>query len=528
MNFETIIIVGLILSVNFLHIGGQSYLLNCSAYSQTTKNATIRRLGWSARLHACFDDNPYDLTQPPIPFGFPSITIMYDYSVIYVISFEGSKISLMGQLVMGLVDFYRMWDIDQIPIGQIQLPLSEIWYPQVRFISSITKRSLKLLEPDDQALFFPFFVSIFRPNVVEGHCNVDYYRFPFDSQNCFLEFEFERYFFYQQDVYLIRMNYTYQFENFINEEWSLVNVVSLPVNVSFKEINVNSSGYSTNVLNQEVKTAKVGFQVNLTLHRYPQFYIVNVLVPIVVLTVIGQTAFAIPEHADGKIVVPLTVLLGFMFVQGIVANELPRSEQASSIGIYVLTCILLSSANVLCCAMCMWIAHMTHPMPRWLHVALVVGLGTCVFPYQWFIRLYKCFRHKSSAFQPNNENVEVFTTTQSVLPSSLPERQFTIPRATLTNEQNSNGISVSNQVAPAQTLAKSAGGPNESIAHKDLKENLYSSVRVFEDTTINKEWVLVAEVFNRVFGLLHIAALLACFFVYVFPLILDYYNNNYD
>ena len=329
-----------------------------------------------------------------------------------------------------------------------------------------------------------------------------------------------------QDVFLSRVNYTFQFKNFINEEWSLVNVVSLPMNVTFKEIAVNASGYSTNVLSAEVYNAKVGFQVNLTLHRYPQFYILNVLVPIVVLTVIGQTAFAIPETADGKIVVPLTVLLGFMFVQGIVANELPRSEEAPSLGIYTLTCILLSSASVLCCAVCMWIAHMTHPIPHWLHVALVVVLGTCVFPSQWFIRLYKYFRRKRSAFQHNNGNVEVFTTTQSSIPSYLPERHFMNPPTTLTNEQNSNGIIVSNQVAPAQTLAKVAGGPNESIVHKDLKENMYSSVRVLEDTTINNEWVLVAGVVNRVFGILHIAAFLACFFVYVFPLILGYYNNN--
>ena len=91
---------------------------------------------------------------------------------------------------------------------------------------------------------------------------------------------------------------------------------------------------------------------------------VNINVPIIILTVIGQTAFAIPEHSDGKIVVPLTVLLGFMFVHGIVATELPRSETSPSIAIYVLSCILLSGTSVLFSAFCMWMVHMTHPMPR--------------------------------------------------------------------------------------------------------------------------------------------------------------------
>ena len=153
MNFKLILFYGLILSVKFYQINCQDYLLNCSAYSLNINNATIRRLGWNARLHACFEDNPYDLTQPPIPFGYPPINLQYDYSVIYVISFEGNKISLMGQLVLVWTDFYRLWDINQIPLEQIQLPISEIWYPQVNFISSITKRNLQLFKPDDQAVF---------------------------------------------------------------------------------------------------------------------------------------------------------------------------------------------------------------------------------------------------------------------------------------------------------------------------------------------------------------------------------------
>ena len=335
MNFTIIVlVVEQILSFNFVQIRCQD-LLNCSANSLNTTNATIKRLGWSARLHACFQDNPYDLTQPPVPFGYQPITILYDYNVIYVNSFEGAAISFTGHMVLVWQDFVRVY------LEQLQLPISKIWYPQVRFISSVTKRSLKLLQPDDQVIIFPDYVSILLPNVLEGHCNVNYYRFPFDEQNCLIQFEFERYFITEHDAYLSRMNYTNQFDKFINGEWSLVNVVSVPINVSFKETEVNSNGYSTNVLGAELNDAKIGFQVILTIHRHPQFYVVNVLVPIAVFTVIGQTAFAIPEHAEGRLGLPLTVMHGFMFVQGIVAKEVPRSQVAPSLSNYVLACVVL-------------------------------------------------------------------------------------------------------------------------------------------------------------------------------------------
>ena len=70
----------------------------------------------------------------------------------------------------------------------------------------------------------------------------------------------------------------------------------------------------------------------------------------------GQTAFAVPVHADAKIVVPLTVLLGFMFVQGFVATELPRSEGYSLLAVYILACELLTCVNCLMCSICMWLS----------------------------------------------------------------------------------------------------------------------------------------------------------------------------
>ena len=508
--------VWIILIANYNLTSGWSlsdYYLNCSAYSAATQNSTISRLSWSARLHACFEDNPYEITQLPLPFGFPYVVLEYDYNVIYVIGFEGNKISLMGQLVLVWIDFYRIWDTNQIPLDKIQLPLNKIWYPQVILCSSVTKRSIKLLEPDDLVVLFPTIVTLFRTNVIEGHCNVDYYRFPFDKQNCELEFEIDRYLFNQQDVYLNRLNYTFQFENFINEEWSLVNVVTLPINISFKELNVDSDGYSTNVVISETTNAKVGFKVNLTLQRYPQFYIVNILVPIIVLTIIGQTAFAIPEHADGKIIVPLTVLLGFMFVQGIVANELPRSQVAPSLNYYVLTCILLSSANTLCCAICLWIAHMTLRMPSWLHVAVIDLVGTCVFPSQWSILIYRGFRRGHSLSK--NEKVSVTTSQLAGALSNLSEQCFTIPRASLAGEQHFSLLSFSNQFASSQM---SEGLSDNSLVQNNLKES--HNLNVSENNT-DKEWVLVAKVVNRIFGLVHLAALLACFFVYILPLLVD-------
>lgn len=156
--------------------------LNCSAYGVSSTNVSLQQMSWPARLRACFNANPYDTTQLPLPPGSASsIKISYDYSVIYIIQFEGNLIKLVGQLAMTWVDYYRLWDVNNLPVYTMHIPLGEIWYPQVQFLSTMTKRSIALVDPEDLALLVYLGtiqtqeVVYIKKHVVEGHCEVHYY-----------------------------------------------------------------------------------------------------------------------------------------------------------------------------------------------------------------------------------------------------------------------------------------------------------------------------------------------------------------
>ena len=148
--------------------------LDCSAFGVNSTNASLQQLTWSARLHACFQANPYDITQPPLTAWTPSyVTLFYDYSVVYVIEFDGTRISLIGQLTIQWTDYFRMWDPNTIPIYTLQIPLSEIWYPPVLFLSTVKKRSIELLNSNDIAVLSTTLAGFVKRNVIEGHCEVD-------------------------------------------------------------------------------------------------------------------------------------------------------------------------------------------------------------------------------------------------------------------------------------------------------------------------------------------------------------------
>ena len=130
-------------------------LLDCSEYAwnANSKNETLQRISFAARLHECFEANPYDITQFPMPLvnenlelerqrrqqRTPTLEIEYQFGVIYVIAFDHGEISLLGGTSLNWTDGYRAWNKSQIPIDYVKLPLGELWYPQLLFVSTISR-----------------------------------------------------------------------------------------------------------------------------------------------------------------------------------------------------------------------------------------------------------------------------------------------------------------------------------------------------------------------------------------------------
>lgn len=458
-----------------------SSILDCSSFTLTNTTSTSTNL--ATLLNACFAANPYDTSQPPLSSSY--LSIAYDYSVMYVITYEQGVISLLGQLSLTWPDVHRQWNVSQLPIAQIHLPLSEIWYPQILFLSTIKKRSLKLLAPDDVAILVPTHTVVIVRNVIDGHCDDNYFRFPFDTQVCSLDFAINRYFIGELDVVLSALSYTYQMESFVNEEWTLMNVASAPMNISFTETLMNPNGTASATVAQVVDDVMTGFEVNITLCRHSSFYIVNLLIPLFVLTVVGQTSFAIPEDADSKILVPLTVLLGFMFVQGIVASYIPHSTSSPIVADYVVACVVLSGASCLSCAVCKWLALLDVRLPAAVKTVCVDGVGFLLFPSRW---LHTWGRPAAAKPKRRSSAVEL-------------NRLSFVTGIDLTDGNLNMGNVSQSREADRDEEAERASSSNSA-------EN-------------ERPWLPVAQVLNRLFALGHMLAIIICFFTLIFPLVIQ-------
>lgn len=94
--------------------------LNCSSFGV---NATVSSAlqNWEARLHACFDANPYDTEHLPLAPSAMPLQLLYDWSLVNLISFENGilkacrlKIRILAQKIIHIshlnVDF-TTWKI---------------------------------------------------------------------------------------------------------------------------------------------------------------------------------------------------------------------------------------------------------------------------------------------------------------------------------------------------------------------------------------------------------------------------------
>lgn len=82
-----------------------------------------------------------------------------------------------------------------------------------------------------------------------------------------------------------------------------------------------------------------GFVVKVTLRRYCAYNVVNVLVPVIVLMLLYTVPFAMEDGEHEKLVTTISVVQGFMFLQGIVATLLTKSNITPYLSLNIVACI---------------------------------------------------------------------------------------------------------------------------------------------------------------------------------------------
>ena len=144
--------------------------------------------------------------------------------------------------------------------------------------------------------------------IFESACDVDVRYFPFDTTTCDLKFVI-----WSNTVDLVK-----------------ITSGSSGLNMDFYQESSQWSVQSTSAVGYETATSS-GVTFSMKMKRKPLFYLLNILIPVIMLAVLNVFVFVLPASSGEKSGFSVTAFLSFVVFLTIISAELPQNSRKLSL-----------------------------------------------------------------------------------------------------------------------------------------------------------------------------------------------------
>ncbi|XP_060062769.1 neuronal acetylcholine receptor subunit beta-4-like [Ylistrum balloti] len=252
------------------------------------------------------------------------LPIFFSFSLHGLISLEEieEKLTTIAHLTLEWNNTFMSWEeADFSNISYFYMPQNDVWKPDISLQNGFTK----LKELGDDVILVKIRssgVTKWKPfEVLETMCEIDITKFPFDTQVCKLVF---------------RM--------WTTESQDLKFVLRDPA--------INLLSYEANGV-WELRSATIELVLGhaiilLTLDRRPQHYMLTLICPIILLSVLSIFTFIIPVNSGEKMGYSMTVYLAFAVLLTIFSSSLPvNSRTTSYLAVYLIILVIKGTSIVI-------------------------------------------------------------------------------------------------------------------------------------------------------------------------------------
>ncbi|XP_061175708.1 acetylcholine receptor subunit alpha-1-B-like [Saccostrea echinata] len=249
-----------------------------------------------------------DVVDVYIKFGLTAITGLDEI---------GGTLYLVGYLDVTWRDDLIAWNTGSV--DQLMMSHKDIWTPAVTLYTSVSSLS-ELGASDDPVTILKDGTVNWRPGlVIESGCAIDVSYYPFDTQECtvtFLPWQ------YTSDLVHLMPNATMVDISLLQKssEWDLTETTVK-----------NTSGVFTEV------------SFKLTLKRRPQYFILNMVLPIILIGLLNGFVFVMPFD-QGRVGFIITGFLSIGVFLTVIADVLPKSSNPMSLLAYFIIWQLMLGA----------------------------------------------------------------------------------------------------------------------------------------------------------------------------------------
>ncbi|XP_054771519.1 neuronal acetylcholine receptor subunit alpha-10-like [Lytechinus pictus] len=267
-------------------------------------------------------------------------------------------LSTMVWLTQRWRDEYLMWEPREYNnLTVLRIPASKIWLPDTVLYNTrqsnndqlMTVETLTIVKSDGS-------VDWSAPLTMISECGINVYYYPFDQQECTLKmgsWQHDRKFIDYLDGAADSATEQH------NGEWDTTSI----------KAHSNIKVYSCC---PDKEYPDVTFTINIS--RKPLFYVVNLIVPCVMISMMSVLEFILPCNSGEKVSLGITVLLSLTVFMLVIAENMPATSDTIPVlaRYYIITIFLVSFSTVMT-VLVLSLHHRRSPLPRWVrHVFLRV------------------------------------------------------------------------------------------------------------------------------------------------------------
>nr|XP_033815039.1 acetylcholine receptor subunit delta [Geotrypetes seraphini] len=418
-------------------------------------------------INHLFEERGYNKDVRPVKSQDEAVDVYLALTLSNLISLKEIDETLTANLWIehGWFDNRLEWNTSEFSdISVIRLPPSMVWQPKI-ILENNNDGTFEVAYYCNVLVSNDGYVYWLPPAIFRSACPINVNFFPFDWQNCSLKFSSLTY-----NAKEITMHLKRDIEPETGKEypveWIIIDPEGFTENGEWEIIHKPArKNIDKSVSPESTKYQDITFY--LIIKRKPLFYIINIIIPCVLISFMVNMVFYLPADSGEKMTLSISVLLAQAVFLLLISQRLPATSLAIPlIGKYLMFIMLLVTVVVVSCVIVLNIhfrTPSTHMMSRWLK-----ELFLCKLP-----RILRMSQPAES--EPEPWNSILLRRSSSVGYIVKAEEYFSVKsRSELMFEKQSERHGLASRVTPAQANPQDAD---------DIQEQLYNEIKPAIDGT---------------------------------------------